>query len=145
MELAERLSIGWGSAHQACEAAMRHAETLGVCVSIAVVDSGGKLAAFLSHQDAPFHCSDIAHDKAYTAVSFGLPTDRWEEVSKGFSKAVSDGLLQRDRMVMFGGGYPILHEGKVVGGIGVSGASEAQDMECAVAGLNKIGADTERK
>ncbi len=143
MELVERLSVGWTSAHQACEAAMHQAQSLDVCVSVAVVDSSGKLVAFLSHQGAPFHCGDIAQDKAYTAASFGLPTDRWAEVSKNFSATVSDGLLQRDRMVMFGGGYPIMLEGKCVGGIGVSGASEAQDMECAVAALNKIGADTE--
>lgn len=143
MELVEQVSIAWSAAHQLCEEAMGRAQELQVHVSIAVVDRSGKLTAFLRDNNAPFHCSDIACDKAYTAASFGLPTHGWSEAFKSLSPGVSDGLLQRDRMVMFGGGYPIWMKDKCVGGIGVSGASEAQDMECAVVALNKIGADIE--
>ncbi len=145
MELIKQTSIDWASAQRACETAMLQAQVIGVSICVAVVDGSGRLVAFLRDAKAPFHSSDIAQDKAYTAASFGLPTHRWTEVSVEFSTAVSDGLLQRDRMVMFGGGFPIRVDGQVVGAIGVSGASEAQDMECAVAGLNKIGADTESK
>ncbi len=143
MNIVKQSSVSWASAQQACATAMQQAQALSVHISVAVVDRGGRTIAFLCDPLAPLHCSDIATDKAYTATSFGLPTHRWTEVSQGMSNAVKEGLLQRDRMVMFGGGFPIVVDGERVGGIGVSGASEAQDMECAVAALNKIGADRE--
>lgn len=143
MEIVTQRSIGWASAQQACDAAMRQAQAISVTVCVSVVDCSGRVIAFLCDPQAPFHCSDIATDKAYTAASFGLPTHRWTEMSHELPVAVREGLLQRDRMVMFGGGFPIVVDGERVGGVGVSGASEAQDMACAVAALNKIGADRE--
>jgi uncharacterized protein GlcG (DUF336 family) len=47
----------------------------------------------------------------------------------------------RPRMVCFGGGLPMRHEGRVIGGIGVSGGSELEDETCARAGLSAIGLD----
>ena len=47
----------------------------------------------------------------------------------------------RPRMVCFGGGLPIRHEGRVIGGIGVSGGSAEQDEACARAGLKALGLD----
>ena len=47
----------------------------------------------------------------------------------------------RPRMVCFGGGLPIRHEGRVIGGIGVSGGSEPEDETCARAGLSAIRLD----
>lgn len=44
----------------------------------------------------------------------------------------------RPRMVLFGGGIPVIHEGHCVGAVGVSGASEDQDVECAEKGLEVI-------
>ena len=44
-------------------------------------------------------------------------------------------LMQRDRFVGFGGGLPVKHEGVLVGAIGVSGGSEAQDVQFAEAAL----------
>ncbi len=44
-----------------------------------------------------------------------------------------------DRLVIFGGGYPIIVEGKIVGGIGVSGGHYKEDMEVAQAGLKAVG------
>nr|BAH89586.1 hypothetical protein [uncultured bacterium] len=143
MDLVEQPNITWQAAHRACEAALCRAGEMEVEVAVALVDGGGRLIAFLRSQRAPFHCSEIAQDKAYTAAGFKLATHRWAEVSKDFSPAVAEGLRQRDRMVMFGGGFPILVNGECAGGIGVSGASEEQDMECAVTALNLIGADTE--
>jgi len=43
--------------------------------------------------------------------------------------------MQRDRFVGFGGGLPVKHEGVLVGAIGVSGGSEAQDVQFAEAAL----------
>ncbi|MBN3825238.1 heme-binding protein, partial [Burkholderia sp. Ac-20384] len=49
------------------------------------------------------------------------------------------GLVLRPRFVAFGGGLPIVDDGALIGGIGVSGGSEAQDESCARAGLDAAG------
>jgi len=88
------------------------------------------------------HSIDIAIDKAYTAAGFGVPTDAWTDALAGHSPAVRQGLPLRPRMVCFGGGLPMRHEGRLIGGIGVSGGSEHEDQTCARAGLAALGLNT---
>jgi uncharacterized protein GlcG (DUF336 family) len=132
-------TLAAGAAHTAAGAAVAEAERLGVRVNVALVDASGVLAAFLRMPGAPLHSVDIAIDKAYTAASFGLPTSRWSEVLQAHSAAVRAGLPLRPRFVAFGGGLPVLDGSAVVGGIGVSGASEEQDEAIARAGLIALG------
>lgn len=137
----ERPVISARAALAATQAALAHAESLGVAVNIAVVDAGGLLAGFVRMPGAPMHCIDIAIDKAYTAAGFGVPTGQWEEVfAKHHSAAVRQGLLQRPRFVAFGGGLPIELEAQRIGAIGVSGASEQQDEAIAQAGVQALAA-----
>ena len=131
--------VHWEAAAAAIAAAARWAEGAGINVNIAVVDSGGNLAAFLRMPGAFLHSIDIAIDKAYTAAGFGLPTSAWTEALATHSPAVRSGIPARPRMVCFGGGLPLRHEGRLLGGIGVSGGSEEQDESCARAGLSAIG------
>lgn len=131
--------LTWEAAHRAVEGAVRKALDVGVKVNVSVLDSGGNLLAFLRMNGAPLHSISISEDKAYTAVSFGLATSKWTKELKAHSEAVRQGLPLRPRFVMFGGGLPIRLEGEVIGGIGVSGASEEQDEECAQAGLKATG------
>lgn len=132
--------VHWEAASAAVAAAARHAEEAGLSVNIAVVDAGGNLAAFLRMHGAFLQSIDIAIDKAYTAAGFGLPTGMWSEALKSHSEAVRAGLPMRPRMVCFGGGLPIEHEGQRIGGIGVSGGSESEDEACARAGLAALAA-----
>lgn len=117
------------------DAAQGQAEALGLAVNIAVVDHAGILVGFIRQPGAPLHSIDIAIDKAYTAASFGLATGKWPDALQAHSPAVQDGLLRRPRFVAFGGGLPIEIDGQRLGGIGVSGGSEAQDELIAGAGL----------
>jgi uncharacterized protein GlcG (DUF336 family) len=126
-------------ANEALRAAVGHAASLGIRINVAVVDSGGNLAAFLRMPGSYLHSIDIAIDKAYTAASFGLPTSQWYAVLQQHSDAVREGIVRRPRFVAFGGGLPILENGQRIGGIGVSGGSEEQDEACAQAGLSAIG------
>ncbi|PVV17806.1 MAG: hypothetical protein B6D79_16435 [gamma proteobacterium symbiont of Ctena orbiculata] len=48
-------------------------------------------------------------------------------------------MVHRDRLVIFGGGLPIVRHEVVIGAIGVSGGSEEQDEICAKAGLQRLG------
>ncbi len=131
--------VHWEAAAAAVAAAAHWADEAGIKVNIAVVDSGGNLAAFLRMPGAFLHSIEIAIDKAYTAAGFGLPTAAWTEALATHSPAVAIGIPMRPRMVCFGGGLPLKHEGRVIGGIGVSGGSELEDETCARAGLSAIG------
>ena len=111
---------------------------LGVAINVAVVDGSGTLMAFLRMNGAFLHSIDIAIDKAYTAASFGFPTSKWGGVI-GDDELLRIGLNQRQRLVLFGGGLPLVDEGQRIGGIGVSGGSAEQDEACARAGLKVLG------
>lgn len=134
--------IDWPAASAAARATVEAAQAQGLRINVAVVDRSGVLAAFLRMPGAPLHSVEIAIDKAYTAVSFGLATSRWTEALAGGSAAVREGITKRPRFVAFGGGVPIRVDGELIGGIGVSGASEEQDERCARAGLKSIGIES---
>jgi uncharacterized protein GlcG (DUF336 family) len=134
--------VHWEAAAAAVAAAAHWADEAGIKVNVAVVDAGGNLAAFVRMPGAFLHSIDIAIDKAYTAAGFGLPTSAWTSALATHSAAVRDGIPLRPRMVCFGGGLPLNHQGRVIGGIGVSGGSELEDETCAKAGLSAIGLDT---
>lgn len=133
------LSITRQAAQQAVVAAIEEAERLGVAVNVAVVDRSGVLMAFLRMPESSLHSMDTAIDKAYTAASFRFPTAHWSELLAGFSEPVQKGILLRPRLVVFGGGTPIEWQGQIIGAIGVSGASEAEDERCALAGCEAVG------
>ncbi|MEY8688720.1 MAG: heme-binding protein [Leptothrix sp. (in: b-proteobacteria)] len=118
----------------ATQAAVAHAEALGIRINVAVTDAAGVLAGFLRMPGAFLHSIDIAIDKAYTAASFGFPTSQWPEILAG-DEVLRLGLPLRPRLVIFGGGLPIHENGQRIGGIGVSGGSAEQDEDCARAGL----------
>ena len=124
----------------ALEAAIARAESIGVRINVAVADSGGNLAGFLRMPGAFLQSIDIAIDKAYTAAGFGFSTKDWMKLV-GHDEGMKLGFSARPRLVVFGGGLPIRAGGALIGGIDVSGASEAQDEECARAALDAIGAE----
>jgi uncharacterized protein GlcG (DUF336 family) len=139
MKVSERQDvISVEAAALAVQAAVRKAAELGCKVNAAIVDSGGNLVAFLRMPGAFLHSIEIAQDKAYTAASFGMPTGDFYKLIES-DPALRDGLLERPRMTAFGGGHPIISDGMLLGGIGVSGASDDQDSQCALAGLAAIG------
>lgn len=132
--------IGCDAAATVVQAAVAHARANGWRINVAVVDAGGNLAAFLRMPGSFIPSIDIAIDKAWTAAGFGFPTGDWMKVVEG-NEGMKLGFSARPRLVVFGGGLPIRVGGELIGGVGVSGASEEQDAECARAGLAAIGAD----
>ncbi len=127
------------AASAACAAAVAFAADKGWRINVAVVDRGGNLMAFLRQPGAFIHSIQIAIDKAYTAASFGFPTKAWMGAI-GHDDGMKFGFSNQPRLIVFGGGLPLPGEGgEWLGGIGVSGASEAEDEECARAGLAAIG------
>ena len=125
------------AASAACHAALAHAAAQGLRINVAVTDASGTLAAFLRMPGAYLHSVEIAIDKAYTAASFGFPTSQWMAILAQ-DEALRLGLVQRPRLVVFGGGLPVRDGDVLIGGIGVSGGSAEQDEACARAGLSAL-------
>ena len=122
------------AAQRAVEAALGEADRLSVDVCVAASDSAGHLLAFARMDRAPLLCAQIAQDKAYSVASFGgLPTGEWWRLLES-EPALLHGIVKTDRLVVFGGGVPLVSEGRTVGGIGVSGGSSEQDVRIAEAG-----------
>ena len=135
----DKTSITLEAAHQAVAAAAAKAEEIGVPMAIAVVDPDGTLKAFSRMDGAALLAVRIAQQKAWTAISFGLPTmGLWEFIKE--DPPLLHSLPHQEDMILFGGGSPINVDGKMIGGIGVSGGHYTQDQECADAGLAALGA-----
>ncbi|MGE4373668.1 MAG: heme-binding protein [Xanthobacter sp.] len=134
-----RRTICAESARAAVDAAVAHGHgTRKVPVVAAVVDASGDLIALLRGDGAFKASTTIAHDKAHTAAVFGTSTDALNADLKAGSP-LHQGIALRPGVVLFGGGFPIVEKGEVIGGIGVSGGSEDDDRACAQAGLAALG------
>jgi uncharacterized protein GlcG (DUF336 family) len=134
-----KASISTGLARRIIEGAEAKADELGIPFVIAIVDESGVLKAFSRMDGAALVSVQVAQDKAYTAVGFGIPTDGWYDFIKDDEPLLAGATDGIDRLVVFGGGFPIEVDGTRVGAIGVSGAHWSQDMEVAKAGLAVLG------
>jgi uncharacterized protein GlcG (DUF336 family) len=135
-----KASITTEAAQQAIAAAEAKASEIGTPMVIAIVDDGGVLKAFSRMDGAALLSVQVAQDKAYTAVGFGMPTHGWHDFIKDDPPLADGATTGIDRLVIFGGGYPITVDDQVVGAIGVSGGHYSEDQEVAEAGLAALGA-----
>lgn len=131
-------SISAEAAKTVIAAAEAKAVEIGAPMVIAVVDESGVLKAFSRMDGAPLLSVDIAKDKAYTSVAFGIPTHEWFNFIKD-DPPLLHGITKTPRLVVFGGGYPLHADGAMIGGIGVSGGHYSQDMQVAAAGAAALG------
>ena len=135
----DKQSVTWELAQRMLSAAEAKAGKMGHAFAVAVVDESGVLKAFGRMDGAPLLSVQIAQDKAYTAAGFGMATDAWHEFIKNDPPLAAGAATGIDRLIVFGGGYPIIVDGRVVGGVGVSGGHYTQDMEVAKAALTALG------
>jgi glc operon protein GlcG len=130
-------ALTFDGARTAAEAAAAIARARGVAPVIAAVDAGGELV-YLHRPDAAQVASvGVATDKARTAAIYRRPSRDFEEqATNGRASA-----LHLARAVPLQGGMPIELDGEVVGAIGVSGASSAdEDQELATFGATALAA-----
>jgi uncharacterized protein GlcG (DUF336 family) len=125
-------------AQLAVDAGVRAAASLGVAVSLAVVDAGGVLKAFARMDGAEIAGEVLAVDKAYTAVAHRAATSELAALAVAGGELFGLHAAGRGRYVLFGGGLPVVVDGVVVGGVGVSGGSADQDVSCAGAMLEVV-------
>jgi gluconolactonase len=126
-------ALTYEEARDAAEAAGAVAAARGVAPVIAVVDAGGELMYLLRPDSAQVASVNVARDKERTAAIYRRPSKDFEDqASSGRPSA-----LHLARAVPAQGGMPIVRDGEVVGAIGVSGASSAdEDQELATIGAN---------
>src|SRR6516162_2239533 len=120
-------SLTLEDAKQMLSAAEAKAASFGVPYCIAVVDAGGHLVAFLRQDGALIGSIDLAIDKAATA--------------RIFDKTTSDlaTLAQAGKVVIFGGGVPVVLDGTIVGAVGASAGTVEQDIAVAEAAIAALG------
>mgnify|MGYP003575943612 CR=1 FL=1 len=123
-------------AKEVAAAAEKAAIENGWSMVIAIVDSTGHLVVLHKMDHAQFGSVEVAQSKACTAVNF-------KRATKLFEDAVASGGLGLRLLAMPGlcpleGGLPLVHEGRLIGAIGVSGAQSTQDGIVALAGARAI-------
>ncbi len=137
-QVAEKKTLTLDGAKKAIEVARAYAKQNNAPGGvIAVVDDGGNLMA-LERLDGTFAAgANISIGKARTAVLFKRPTKFFEDlINKGRTTMVA---LPDSFFTPLQGGVPVLVDGQIVGGVGVSGAASAQqDEELAIAGANAL-------
>lgn len=120
------------------EAALKKATEIKVPVVFSVVDNGGNLL-YLERMDDAFVTSvDIAINKAFTAWALKKGTNELSEVVLPGESLYGLNLTNNSRIITFGGGFPIVINGEIVGAVGVSGGTVEEDMEIAKAALKSL-------
>src|SRR5215212_5104162 len=140
-QFVERKTLSIEGAHKIIAGAVAYAKKVSAPGGvIAVVDEGGNLMA-LERLDGTFAAgANISIGKARTAVLFKRPTKAFEDIIKNGRTAMV--ALPDAYFTPLQGGVPITVDGQIVGGVGVSGASSAQqDEELALAGVNALAGD----
>lgn len=123
-----------------CDAALAQARRAGQSVVVAVVDPSGTLVAFVAEQGAPRISHAVARDKAYTAAMTGMSSEAWKDLMAQMPPNEREIVLRAEGYVGTEGGLPILEAGRLIGGVGVSGAaSGSEDAALASAGIAALG------
>jgi uncharacterized protein GlcG (DUF336 family) len=130
----QKKSVSLEDAKKAAAAAVTEAKKNKWTVAVAIVDDGGHLVYFERIDETLFASADIAVGKARTAVAFKRPTKALEDAINSGQNAI----LSFPNSIPREGGLPILLDGKVIGGIGVSGAKSSEDAQVAMAGVEAL-------
>nr|WP_300168006.1 cob(I)yrinic acid a,c-diamide adenosyltransferase [uncultured Flavonifractor sp.] len=117
--------------HRMARRAEEKAKQLGVPVVFAAVDQGGNLVLLQRMEGALLASIEIATGKAYTASALKMATHELGQAAGQNGPLYGIETAIPGKIVLFGGGFPYLVNGEVVGGIGVSGGTVEQDMEIA--------------
>lgn len=119
--------ITLAAAKELISAVEKKAAEMGVKAVVAVSDAGGNVVAVECMDDAYIASYDIAVNKAFTVVSLKMPTKKLAELAAPGGSLYGIQFTNNGRIVIFGGGEPLMKEGKVMGGLGVSGGTAEQD------------------
>jgi len=136
-------SIGVDAAKKAATAATAEAKKNGWFMAIAVVDPAGTLVYYEKADNTQLGSANVAVGKARSAALYKRPTKALQDALAAGGNGLR--ILALEGAVPVEGGLPLLHEGKLVGAIGVSGDTSEHDGQCAQAGVQALGAATAQR
>jgi uncharacterized protein GlcG (DUF336 family) len=123
-------------AKKAAAAAVAEARKNNFTMAIAVVDPNGTLVYFEKMDNTQNGSANIAVDKAKSAALFKRPTKAFQDILAAGGEGLR--ILALQGAVPVDGGIPIIVAGKIIGAIGASGGSSAQDGQVAKAGADSV-------
>src|SRR5215467_12223898 len=133
------VSLTLEDAKRMLSAAEAKAASLGIAYCVAVVDAGGHLVAFLRQDGALIGSVDLAIDKAVTARIFDKTTSDLAALAQSGKPLFGIQESNAGKVVIFGGGVPVVLGGTIVGAVGASSGTVEQDIavaEAAIAALD---------
>jgi len=130
------VSVSLENAKKAAAPALAEAEKNHWNMAVAIVDTGGNLVYYEKMDNTQLGSANVAVEKARTAALFKRPSKALQDALA----AGGDGLrvLSLKGVTAVEGGIPLVMDGKIVGAIGVSGGTSAQDGQCAKAGADVL-------
>ena len=129
--------LKFADARRIIDAAEKKAIEIGQPMNIAVVDEGANLMSHIRMDNAWIGSINIAINKAFTSRAFNISTKELAENSQPGDQFYGIHVSNHDRVMIFAGGIPLKDsKGVVIGAIGVSGGSGAQDQTVAEAGAS---------
>jgi uncharacterized protein GlcG (DUF336 family) len=136
------LALSLEMAERFIAAAKAKAQEQGWSMSLAVVDLAGDPVMLARMDGARWLTARVAVSKAFTAATFRRPSAEVEKLARDRPQLFdSIASLIDQPLLLAGGGLPLIINGELLGGVGASGGTEEQDIECARAGLAAIGAE----
>ena len=130
------LPISLENAKKVATPALAEAAKNNWAVAVAIVDPSGNLVYYEKMDNTQLGSAPIAIEKAATAAKFKRPTQAFQDaLAKG---AENWRILTLSGVVAAEGGIPLVIDGKIVGAIGVSGMTSAQDNQCTKAGAGSL-------
>jgi uncharacterized protein GlcG (DUF336 family) len=132
-------SLTLADARTLIAAAEIKAKEIGLPYNIAVVDAGANLIAFVRQDNALIGSVDLAINKAVTARYFDKTTAQLWAYAQPGQPLYGIQTTNHEKVVIFGGGLPIFHNGTIIGAIGTSAGTVEQDVAVAEAGVAALG------
>lgn len=132
-------NLDLGDAGRLLEGARNRSTQIGVPMCIAITDAAGNLVAFERMDGGKITSITIAIDKAYTAAAAKKATHEYGAASQPGAPAYGINSAIGGRLMVVGGGLPVIVGGEVVGAVGVSSGTPDQDRDVAQAALDHFG------
>lgn len=116
----------------------KQAETMGIRVVVSVCGAGARPVLTECMDESYIASYDVAVNKAYTSVSLKMSTIKLKALSQPRGPLYGIQQTNDGKIVVFGGGEPLMLHGCLIGGLGVSGGTEEQDTALAAFGASVL-------
>lgn len=109
-----------------CEAAREKSLEMDLDISFAICDENGFLLVFIRYGEAPIFSTTLVPDKAYTSAIMFMPTEQLAKLTCDGGPLM--GIQNKDsKITLVSGGFPLVVNGKCIGGIGIGGGRKNED------------------